>query len=143
MTSNSYLIRQSKFTIDLKNLTIKFGFSFVSRTNFLNYIFEFKSSIGDAGAPIFNYVNEKRKFIDKKELKIFNILYCIADKDVIRVSTSYGLRTEMIRKFYLFPLWKRFRTSGIPERFPERCFSVNRKFPGRCSGKRWRHLKRM
>ena len=81
MISNSYLIRQSKFTLDLKNLTIKFGFSFVSRTNFLNYIFEFKSSIGDAGAPIFNYVNEKGKFIDKKELKIFNILYCIADKD--------------------------------------------------------------
>ena len=50
-----------------------------------------------------------------------------------RVSTGipgYGLRTEMIRKFFPFPLWKRFRKSEIPERF----FSVNRKFPGRCSG---------
>ena len=50
-----------------------------------------------------------------------------------RVSTGilgYGLRTEMIRKFFPFPLWKRFRKSGIPERF----LSVNRKFPGRCSG---------
>jgi len=41
---------------------------------------------------------------------------------------------EMIRKFFSFPLWKRFWKSGIPERFPERFFSVNRKFPGRCSG---------
>ena len=47
---------------------------------------------------------------------------------------GYGLRTEMIRKFSPFPLWKRFRKSGIPERFPERFLSVNRKFPGRCSG---------
>ena len=42
-----------------------------------------------------------------------------------RVSTGipgYGLRTEMIRKFFPFPLWKRFRKSGIPERFPERFF---------------------
>jgi len=38
----------------------------------------------------------------------------------IRVSTGipgYGLRTEMIRKFFPFPLWKRFRKTGIPERF--------------------------
>ena len=44
---------------------------------------------------------------------------------VIRVSTGipgYGLRMEMIRKFFPFPLWKRFRKSGIPERFPERFF---------------------
>ena len=37
-----------------------------------------------------------------------------------RVSTGipgYGLRTEMIRKFFPFPLWKRFRKIGIPERF--------------------------
>ena len=50
-----------------------------------------------------------------------------------RVSTGipgYGLHTEMIQKFFPFPLWKRFRKSGIPEGF----FSVNRKFPGRCSG---------
>ena len=43
----------------------------------------------------------------------------------IRVSTGipgYGLRTEMIRKFFPFPLWKRFRKTGIPERFPERFF---------------------
>ena len=42
-----------------------------------------------------------------------------------RVSTGipgYGLRMEMIRKFFPFPLWKRFRKSGIPERFPERFF---------------------
>ena len=43
-----------------------------------------------------------------------------------RVSTGipgYGLRTEMIRKFFFpFPLWKRFRKSGITERFPERFF---------------------
>ena len=50
-----------------------------------------------------------------------------------RVSTGipgYGLRTEMIRKFFPFPLWKRFRKTGIPERF----FSVKQKFPERCSG---------
>ena len=50
-----------------------------------------------------------------------------------RVSTGipgYGLRTEMIRKFFPFPLWKRFRKTGIPERY----FSVKRKFPERCSG---------
>ena len=37
-----------------------------------------------------------------------------------RVSTGipgYGLRTEMIRKFFPFPLWKRFRKTGVPERF--------------------------
>ena len=37
----------------------------------------------------------------------------------IRVSTGisgYGLRTEMIQKFFPFSLWKKFRTSGIPER---------------------------
>ena len=54
-----------------------------------------------------------------------------------RVSTGipgYGLRMEMIRKFFSFPLWKRFRKSGILERFPERFFFVNRKFPERCSG---------
>ena len=48
----------------------------------------------------------------------------------IRVSTGisgYGLRTEMIRKFFPFPLWKRFRNS-------KRFFYVNRKFPERCSG---------
>ena len=42
-----------------------------------------------------------------------------------RVSTGipgYGLRTEMIRKFFPFPLWKRFWKTGIPERFPERFF---------------------
>ena len=35
---------------------------------------------------------------------------------VPRVSTGipgYGLRTEMIRKFFPFPLWKRFRKSRI------------------------------
>ena len=37
-------------------------------------------------------------------------------------------------KFSPFPLWKRFRKSGIPERFPEQFLSVNWKFPGRCSG---------
>ena len=50
-----------------------------------------------------------------------------------RVSTGipgYGLRTELIRKFFPFPLWKRFRKTGIPERF----FFVKRKFPERCSG---------
>ena len=50
-----------------------------------------------------------------------------------KVSTGipgYGLRTEMIRKFFPFPLWKRFRKTGIPERF----FSVKRKFPERSSG---------
>ena len=39
---------------------------------------------------------------------------------VTRVSTGipgYGLRTEMIWKFFPFPLWKRFRKTGIPERF--------------------------
>ena len=39
---------------------------------------------------------------------------------ITRVSTGipgYGLRTEMIRKFFPFPLWKRFRKTGIPERF--------------------------
>ena len=44
---------------------------------------------------------------------------------IIRVSTGipgYGLRTEMIRKFFQFPLWKRFQKTGIPERFPERFF---------------------
>ena len=40
----------------------------------------------------------------------------------------------MIRKFFPFPLWKRFRKTGIPEQFPERFFSVKRKFPERCSG---------
>ena len=43
----------------------------------------------------------------------------------IRVSTGipgYGLRTEMIRKFFPFPLWKRFRKTGILERFPEQFF---------------------
>ena len=60
-----------------------------------------------------------------------------SDRCAIRVPTGipgYGLRMEMIRKFFPFPLWKRFRKSGIPERFPERFFSVNRKFPERCSG---------
>ena len=54
-----------------------------------------------------------------------------------RVSTGipgYGLRTEMIRKFFPFPLWKRFRKTGIPERFPERFFFVKRKFPEYRSG---------
>jgi len=49
-----------------------------------------------------------------------------------RVSTGipgYGLRTEMIRKFFPFTLWKRFRKTGIPERFPERFFFLKRKFP--------------
>ena len=58
-------------------------------------------------------------------------------KENSRVSTGipgYGLRTEMIRKFFPFPLWKWFRKTGIPERFPERFFSVKRKFPERCSG---------
>ena len=39
---------------------------------------------------------------------------------IIRVSTGipgYGLRTEMIRKFFQFPLWKRFQKTGIPEQF--------------------------
>ena len=56
---------------------------------------------------------------------------------ITRVSTGipgYGLRTEMIRKFFPFPLWKRFRKTGIPERFPERFFPVKRKFPEHCSG---------
>ena len=47
---------------------------------------------------------------------------------------GYGLRTEMIRKFFPFPLWKKFRNSRIPERFLEQFFSVNRKFPECCSG---------
>ena len=50
-----------------------------------------------------------------------------------RVSTGipgYGLHTEIIWNFFPFPLWKRFRKTGIPERF----FSVKRKFPERCSG---------
>ena len=44
---------------------------------------------------------------------------------ISRVSTGipgYGLRTEMIRKFFPFPLWKRFRKTGIPGRFPELFF---------------------
>ena len=48
-----------------------------------------------------------------------------AVKPPIRVSTGipgYGLRMEMIRKLFPFPLWKRFRKSGIPERFPERFY---------------------
>ena len=39
---------------------------------------------------------------------------------VLRVSIGipgYGLRTEMIRKFFPFPLWKRFRKTRIPERY--------------------------
>ena len=51
----------------------------------------------------------------------------------IRVSTGipgYGLRTEMIRKFFPFPLWKRFRKTGIPERFPERFFSRKTEISG-------------
>ena len=42
------------------------------------------------------------------------------DNQKTRVSTEipgYGLRTEMIRKFFPFPLWKWFRKTGIPERF--------------------------
>ena len=41
---------------------------------------------------------------------------------------GYGLRTEMIRKFFPFLLWKRFRKYRIPERF----FPVNLKFLDRC-----------
>ena len=54
-----------------------------------------------------------------------------------RVSTGipgYGLHTEIIWNFFPFPLWKRFRKTGIPERFLERFLSVNLQFPGRCSG---------
>jgi len=46
-------------------------------------------------------------------------------ESVSRVSTGipgYSLRKEMNRKFFPFPLRKRFRKSGIPERFPERVF---------------------
>ena len=42
-----------------------------------------------------------------------------------RVSTGipgYGLHTEIIWNFFPFPLWKRFRKTGIPERFLERFF---------------------
>ena len=59
---------------------------------------------------------------------------CIKFKNgwlVFRVSTiipGYGLRTEMIRKFFPFLLWKRFRKYRIPERF----FPVNLKFLERC-----------
>ena len=38
--------------------------------------------------------------------------------------------TVYVRKFFPFPLWKRFRKTGIPERF----FFVKRKFPERCPG---------
>ena len=54
--------------------------------------------------------------------------------DQTRVSTripGYGLRTEMIRKFFPFPLWKSFQKTGIPERFPEHFFS--RKTEKQCS----------
>ena len=50
-----------------------------------------------------------------------------------RVSTGipgYGLRTEMIRKFFPFPLSKRFRKTGIPERF----FFCKTIISGSCSG---------
>ena len=40
----------------------------------------------------------------------------------------------MIGKSFPFPVWKRFWKYGIPQRFPEQFFYVNRKFPGRCSG---------
>ena len=33
---------------------------------------------------------------------------------------------EMIRKFFPFPLWKRFRKSGIPDQFRNDFLSVNR-----------------
>ena len=48
-----------------------------------------------------------------------------------RVSTGipgYGLRTEMIRKFFPFPLWKRFRKTGIPERFFSRKTEISGTF---------------
>ena len=50
------------------------------------------------------------------------VLQCIQRENLftVRVSTGipgYGLSTEMIRKFFPFPLWKRFRKTGIPERF--------------------------
>ena len=42
---------------------------------------------------------------------------------------GYGLRTEMIRNFFPFPLCK---GSGIPDQFRNDFLSVNRKFPEPC-----------
>ena len=50
-----------------------------------------------------------------------------------RVSTGipgYGLRTEMIRKFFPFPLWKRFRNDffSVKRKFPERCYEITDRY---------------
>ena len=72
---------------------------------------------------------ESKSFSKLKNYRWLKVTLCLELNwyfyDPSRVSTGipgYGLRTEMIRKFFPFPLWKRFRKTGIPERFPERFF---------------------
>ena len=71
--------------------------------------------------------SKKHFFYKIRKIFFVFVLQCIQRENLftVRVSTGipgYGLSTEMIRKFFPFPLWKRFRKTGIPERFPERFF---------------------
>ena len=120
----------------LLNLLILFILwsSFSSISSFSSYSFFSSSAHPYAfNPPYHTYLSFSSVSLDPVLIIVIVFILYPSFSGCTRVSTGisgYGLRTEMIRKFFPFPLWKRFRKTGIPERF----FPVKRKFPERCSG---------
>ena len=83
---------------------------------------------------IFNQVQQSQLYIQSCSIYIYISRSSVELAPMAvwtRVSTGipgYGWHTEMIRKFFPFPLWKRFRKTGIPERFFSRKTEISLTF---------------